>query len=150
MPEHCRETANCVFNYEEAAASGQLPDLAMLVAGVSPANRLRALAELVLVDSKRRRQRGQTKALEDYLCEFPELRGHEDLFVLPLETINKCPGDVLRQTPAPADRSRQANRLEGGGLHIRCPHCHNPIEVVDTDPLTDISLPRVWQQLQSH
>ena len=26
-------------------------------------------------------------------------------------------------------------------MHIRCPHCHSPIEVVDTDPLTDISCP---------
>ncbi|MGO8752342.1 MAG: protein kinase domain-containing protein [Thermoguttaceae bacterium] len=26
-------------------------------------------------------------------------------------------------------------------MHIRCPHCHNPIEVVDADPLTDISCP---------
>jgi len=26
-------------------------------------------------------------------------------------------------------------------MHIRCPHCHDPIEVVDADPLTDISCP---------
>jgi serine/threonine protein kinase len=26
-------------------------------------------------------------------------------------------------------------------MHIRCPHCHNPIEVVDTDPFTDVSCP---------
>ena len=26
-------------------------------------------------------------------------------------------------------------------MHIRCPHCHNPIEVVDADLLTDISCP---------
>ncbi len=26
-------------------------------------------------------------------------------------------------------------------MHIRCPHCHNPIELVDVDPLTDISCP---------
>jgi tRNA A-37 threonylcarbamoyl transferase component Bud32 len=26
-------------------------------------------------------------------------------------------------------------------MHIRCPHCHNPVEVVDADPLTDISCP---------
>jgi tRNA A-37 threonylcarbamoyl transferase component Bud32/ribosomal protein S27E len=26
-------------------------------------------------------------------------------------------------------------------MHIRCPHCHNPIELVDSDPLTDISCP---------
>jgi eukaryotic-like serine/threonine-protein kinase len=26
-------------------------------------------------------------------------------------------------------------------MHIRCPHCHNPIEVVDTDSLSDISCP---------
>jgi hypothetical protein len=26
-------------------------------------------------------------------------------------------------------------------VRVRCPHCHNPIEVVDADPLTDISCP---------
>ena len=26
-------------------------------------------------------------------------------------------------------------------MHIRCPHCHNPIDVVDNDPLTDVSCP---------
>ena len=26
-------------------------------------------------------------------------------------------------------------------MHIRCPHCHNPVEVVGSDPLTDISCP---------
>jgi WD40 repeat protein/tRNA A-37 threonylcarbamoyl transferase component Bud32 len=26
-------------------------------------------------------------------------------------------------------------------MQIRCPHCHNPIEVVDADPLTDVSCP---------
>ena len=26
-------------------------------------------------------------------------------------------------------------------MHIRCPHCHSPIEVVDADPLTDIACP---------
>ncbi len=26
-------------------------------------------------------------------------------------------------------------------MHIHCPHCHSPIEVVDADPLTDIACP---------
>ena len=26
-------------------------------------------------------------------------------------------------------------------MHIRCPHCHNPVEVVGSDPLTEISCP---------
>ena len=26
-------------------------------------------------------------------------------------------------------------------MHIRCPHCHNPVEVVDADPLTDVTCP---------
>ena len=26
-------------------------------------------------------------------------------------------------------------------MHIRCPHCHSPIEIVGTEPLTDISCP---------
>ena len=26
-------------------------------------------------------------------------------------------------------------------MHIRCPHCHNPLEVVDDDPLTEVACP---------
>lgn len=83
VPEDWRETADCVDNYEELAATGQLPDLAAVVARVSPANRLRTLAELVLVDSEYRRKRGQAKAPEDYLREFPELSEQRDLFEQP-------------------------------------------------------------------
>jgi hypothetical protein len=86
VPDHWRETADCVDNYEELAASGQLPDLATIVAGVSPANRLQTLAELVRVDSEYRRNRGEAKAPEDYLREFPELGEHQDLFEQPAPT----------------------------------------------------------------
>jgi tRNA A-37 threonylcarbamoyl transferase component Bud32/tetratricopeptide (TPR) repeat protein len=27
------------------------------------------------------------------------------------------------------------------GLHVRCPHCHNPVEIVEDRPLTDIACP---------
>jgi len=26
-------------------------------------------------------------------------------------------------------------------MHVRCPHCHNPLEVVDDDELSDIPCP---------
>ena len=32
-----------------------------------------------------------------------------------------------------------AETFEPAGLHIRCPHCHNPVEVVIDTPLTDIA-----------
>ena len=37
-----------------------------------------------------------------------------------------------------------ADSSHGGelrALHIRCPHCHSPIELVDEGPLTDIDCP---------
>ena len=31
-------------------------------------------------------------------------------------------------------------------LHLRCPHCHNPIEVVDETPLSDLTCPSCGSQ----
>ena len=32
-------------------------------------------------------------------------------------------------------------------LHIRCPHCHNPIEIVDDRPLTDLTCPSCGEKV---
>ena len=42
--------------------------------------------------------------------------------------------------------SRPICRAQAQGLHIRCPHCHNPIEMVDEDPLTDVECPSCGSQ----
>ena len=40
------------------------------------------------------------------------------------------PSETLQHDSAPSDSA---------GLHIRCPHCHNPIEVLADTPFTDIT-----------
>ena len=58
-------------------------------------------------------------------------------------------GDAARQDAAPEGADQPRLEREAGGawragreaLRVRCPHCHNPIEVVDEDPLADIECP---------
>lgn len=38
----------------------------------------------------------------------------------------------------------EAGLPDAGGfpaLHVRCPHCHNPVEIVDDQPLKEITCP---------
>ncbi|MFB3112156.1 MAG: serine/threonine-protein kinase, partial [Gemmatimonadales bacterium] len=49
---------------------------------------------------------------------------------------NETPGSASEQSELDnADTLPQERR----GLHIRCPHCHNPVELVAEAPLTDIT-----------
>ena len=42
---------------------------------------------------------------------------------------------------AAAGQDGLKNRPTPGALRVRCPHCHNPIELVDDTPLADINCP---------
>ena len=32
-------------------------------------------------------------------------------------------------------------------MHVRCPHCHNPVEIVDEDPLAKVTCPSCGSQV---
>jgi hypothetical protein len=75
VPEEWRQVAACVDRYEDSASEG-LPNLSEVLSGVEPSSRLQALVEIVQLDMEYRRKRGQRKSSEEYIAEFPELRGH--------------------------------------------------------------------------
>ena len=39
------------------------------------------------------------------------------------------------------ERAEQDAKADSAGLHIRCPHCHNPVELVDDASLSDVLCP---------
>ena len=41
---------------------------------------------------------------------------------------------------------RKAEQAEPAGLHIRCPQCHNPVELVDDASLSDVLCPTCGSQ----
>ncbi len=49
--------------------------------------------------------------------------------------------DELRNLRMIEEAERQAEQPGSSGLHIRCPHCHNPVELVDDASLSDVLCP---------
>jgi uncharacterized protein (TIGR03067 family) len=111
-----------------AVSADQRPHIEDFVANVSEADRPLLLYELIVVDVNYRRRQGERPQAEDYQGRFPSL----DLALLadvfgeeaatePQAVPAKSGGDA---TPSDGPAPTRARR-------IRCPHCHNPIQLVD-------------------
>jgi serine/threonine protein kinase len=72
LPQSWWQVADCVDRYEAASRNGP-PDLRALVADLAPQCLPAALAELAAVDMEFRWKAARPKAVEAYLCEFPEI-----------------------------------------------------------------------------
>ncbi len=108
--------------FEAAWQAGQRPRIEDYLAEVLAANRTLLIRELVEVEIDWRRRAGDTLAADEYLTRFPEL---EPQWVTAL---------VAGQTPvADAPGSPQNDGMFSGtrAKRIRCPHCHNPINLID-------------------
>ncbi|HKD36835.1 MAG TPA: serine/threonine-protein kinase, partial [Pirellulales bacterium] len=66
--------ADCVDAYETNCGSG-FPDLRPFVERLAPADRAAGLAELVKIELERRWRSGDRRKIEDYLRDYPELKG---------------------------------------------------------------------------
>ena len=106
--------------FEAAWRAGQRPELGEYLASVPETSRMALFHELLSMELAYRRATGETPQVSDYLARFPQFA----------EQIRQC------VTVEAAPKHRVADCLK-----IRCPHCHNPIEVVNDDPSGDVSCP---------
>jgi len=89
----------------------------------------------VIADCLRRRAAGETVSDQSIIDAHADLMPDLAEELRKLELVEAAweqaddgkPRDDHAETPGPV------------GLHIRCPHCHNPVEVVVDTPLTDIA-----------
>jgi len=90
----------------------------------------RLLRELVALEIELRQAAGESPAREEYLPRFPQFE-HEI-------------GAAFTRTPSPAVAETLA-KGEGRApappqaLHVRCPYCRDPIEILDDTPTSDIT-----------
>ena len=111
--------------------------------------RLRVLFELIKLDQEYRWRKGQQKKLEEYLLEWKELGDKPDMVRGLL--IAECQTRAYLNLPATVDELRRRfpdiaeeiapDKIAGevaeecrtltSGLRVHCPHCQNPIELVD-------------------
>jgi serine/threonine protein kinase len=72
-------TISAVVDRYEEQVGPQLPELAPFLEGVPAESRVKVLAALVEVEQELRWKRQQGKTVEEYLNQFPELRGQEEV-----------------------------------------------------------------------
>lgn len=113
--------------------AGARPDLDEYLHKAPESLRLALLKELLFLDLAWRRRVGEQPAVSDYLARFPAQASYIEAWFR--EAASKL---VETVEAAPFDPSRGSRpRL----LHIRCPYCHNSIELSDQTPHAEIACP---------
>ena len=129
---------------EDAWRVGGKADLNELLPPAGHAARRKALVALIETDQEMRWQRGDRKTVQQYLAEWPELEGQSDQLAELQAAEEKLCAENL---PPPSGRAAWG---DGGSvlparpqaIHIRCPHCHNPLEIVEQAPTADVTCPQ--------
>lgn len=115
--------------YESAIRGGEVPPLQQYLERIDPAGRSQLLKELAVMAIEHMQLHGMHNAL-DKLC-----RTNPDL-AEELHSLIQIEDATVIHSP-----SSTPQRCSKCGLHIECPHCHNPIELIVDNPDTDIQCP---------
>ena len=144
--------------FEAAWRAGRRPKIEDELAAVEEPSRAALFRELLLVELELRRQAGEQPVIADYVPRLSEWAELVDRVFsgapssADQETIDSPP-TVPSALAAISDKSFSTrvgpevgpvafpNNFDSRGLKIRCPHCHNPIEVVDVNPRHEIACP---------
>jgi hypothetical protein len=110
---------------QQAGPGERLPRPEDYLEDTPPADRLLLLQELVALEMAYRRQRGEVPTAAAYRERFPDLD----------------PAWIERELQAGATLGKEVPKAAGPAKipqtqaqQIRCPHCHNPIQLVDDRP----------------
>jgi tRNA A-37 threonylcarbamoyl transferase component Bud32/ribosomal protein S27E len=118
--------------FEDACKASQGPQIEEYLEQVPQQDRSALFEQLLPVELHWRRQRGERPAQEEYRDRFAEYtRQIDSAFAF------KKGAD----TPRSADWHTETHAIGARALHVRCPHCRNPIEIVDDTPLAEITCP---------
>ncbi|MFO0960030.1 MAG: protein kinase [Isosphaeraceae bacterium] len=118
-PEQLERILDIVGRFEAAWKASEPRPIADWLSEADDAWRPRLLMELIIAEVTLRRERGEAPTRPEYADRFP---AHPDIVTQAFDAVRE---------PKP-DRTASA-------LHLSCPHCHNPIEVVlreDSDEAT--------------
>ncbi|MEM8943844.1 MAG: protein kinase [Planctomycetota bacterium] len=127
-PELEAEIDDCCDRYEAQWRAGEAPNLADFITTASEPARKYLLSELVALERHYRRdQRGEPVSTDQLASLYPALA--DQLDAVPPEGEPET--DVVLADGAPSRASR--------GLHVRCPHCSNGMEIVADQPFEDVT-----------
>ena len=111
--------------FENEIKQGAVASIEVYLQEVSPTQRTLLFRSLLLLELDYKRLRNEAATYDEYVAQFPEYAEMLEEVFSSSSSLDTAPHQK------PADR----------GLHMRCPHCHNPIELVVDAPLVDIECP---------
>ena len=114
--------------FDKAWKEGQRPRIESFLGETLDPERAALLRELIPLDADYRRRNGEEPRPEEYLARFPSLDPHWLARVLG--------GSAGKPPEPPAASDAEATPTQ----RIRCPHCHNPIQLAD-DKLAEVLCP---------
>ncbi|MCA9078182.1 MAG: serine/threonine protein kinase [Planctomycetaceae bacterium] len=133
-----------VERFEEKWGQDDQPSIEQLLPEDQPLRSV-VLTELVHTDLEHCIKAGHAARVEEYLERFPSLGDDREV----LQELVQTEFDLrLKQEPAllPNEYRRRfpdlsRPKVPARGIHTNCPHCHNPIELVDEDSFREITCP---------
>jgi serine/threonine protein kinase/WD40 repeat protein len=111
--------------FEAAWRAGEQPRIEDYVSGWQKPQRSPLLRELLLLEREFRQDEDSPPGIDEWKERFPD----------DVALIDSIIGDTATGSRTSDPPGAHAAR----GLHIRCPHCHQPIELVDDDPAGEIT-----------
>ena len=127
-PELEAEIDDCCDQFESVWLAGGTPSLEKILSAATEAVRPYLLWELVALERYyRRNEQGEPVSLGRIATIYPSLA---DELAAKESTLN-----MLESEPVLAPNEPPPSR----GLHVRCPHCSNPMEIVADSPFEDVT-----------
>lgn len=136
--------------YEKEWQDGRIPELEKYISRISPVGRSKLLRELLILELNYRR--GESGALTDselyalhpqlaskIADELPLLRINADASSNSAETRLLPPSNPPSNRESDPTIDHQTPSRGSRGLHIRCPHCSNAVELLTDTPFESIT-----------
>jgi ribosomal protein S27E len=117
--------------FESAWKNGPRPSIEEHLAGVSGKDQRDLFRALLAVEIEYRRKVQESPQPAEYQTRFPEFEEQ----IRAIFEAGQIPGNTDRTDPT------IGHQLQVRALHIRCPHCHHPVELVDDRALEEITCP---------
>jgi serine/threonine protein kinase len=130
--------------FEQAWKAG-VPALEDFLAQAPIEYRQHLLCELALIELEyKRRQQVRDISFDELVAAHPAIAGELRQCANAIEELidgaptHRRPGDAAGQAPAPSDVVLASVR-QPQGLHIRCPHCASPVELLADTPHEEVT-----------
>lgn len=124
-------------DYEQRLAAGESVGLGDYLERIEPRGRRKLIRELVAVAAERLRSAGVADPGPAIIAQNPGLREEIEAALARFSDLGGAPlqpADGAATTAPLTPRGKKSR-----GLHIRCPHCSNPIELVGDTPVDSVN-----------